>query len=274
MYPEIASIGPVTLYSFGAMMGLGFLVAANLARRELARRGLDPELASTLLFATAAGGILGSRVWAIFNDWALLTSDPMAALFGGAGFVWYGGLVGGAIGATAVFLRHGIPWLRGADCLAPGLALGQALGRVGCHLAGDGDWGAVTTVPWGVAYRESVIGWPYPEGVLVHPTPVYEAVAYTAAFCLIWGMRRRTTADGSAFALYLLTAPAARFVIEFYRINPPVLAGLTQAQLFSLALVAAGVVLLATARYRQSTEPSPSLSSDLHTTAEPSVSTS
>ncbi len=274
MYPEIATIGPVTLYSFGAMMGLGFLVAANLARRELRRRGLNPELASTLLFATAAGGILGSRIWAIFNDWTVLVTDPMTALFGGAGFVWYGGLIGGAIAASAVFFQHGIPWLRGADCVAPGLALGQALGRVGCHLAGDGDWGAVTTVPWGVAYRESVIGWPYPDGVLVHPTPVYEAVAYTVSFFLIWGFRRRFTADGSAFALYLVTAPAARFFIEFYRINPPVFAGLTQAQLFSLALVAAGVLLFATARYRQSRDPSPLLTGDLNATAEPSVSTS
>jgi phosphatidylglycerol---prolipoprotein diacylglyceryl transferase len=253
MYPEILTIGPITLYSFGAMMGIGFLVAANLTGRELHRKGLDPDIASSLLFATAIGGIAGSRAWAIFNDWSLLTNAPLQALLGGAGFVWYGGLIGGAVAATLVFWRHGIPWLRGADCVAPGLVLGQAIGRLGCHLAGDGDWGAVTEVPWGVAYREAIIGWPHPEGVLVHPTPLYEAAAYTVSFALMWAARRRLPADGSVFALYLLSAPAARFVIEFYRINPPVFAGLTQAQLFSIGLVGAGALLLAAvARQRQS----------------------
>ncbi len=243
MYPEIFTIGPITLYSFGAMMGLGFLVATNITGRELARRGLDPEIASNLLLATAIGGIGGSRVWAVFNEWDLFVADPVGSLFSGAGFVWYGGLIGGALGATVVFWRHGVPWLRGADCAAPGLVLGQALGRIGCHLAGDGDWGAVTTVPWGVAYSKAIIGWPHAEGVLVHPTPLYEAAAYTLCFCLLWGLRRRLSTDGAIFALYLLTAPAARFAIEFYRINPRVLFGLTQAQLFSIGLVATGIVL-------------------------------
>lgn len=250
MYPEIITIGPITLYSFGAMMGLGFLLAAKIAGRELDRHGYDDEIASSLLFATAVGGIVGSRVWAIFNDWSLVTSSPFEALFGGAGFVWYGGLVGGALAATLVFRRHGIPWLVGADCIAPGLALGQALGRIGCHLAGDGDWGAVTTVPWGVAYRDAIIGWPYAEGVLVHPTPLYEAAAYTLIFALLWATRRRWNSRGSIFALYLLSAPAARFLIEFYRINPPVLGGLTQAQLFSIGLVSAGALLMWAARRR------------------------
>lgn len=244
MYPEIVTIGPITLYSFGAMMGLGFLVATNLVGRELSRKNLDPEIASHVLVATAVGGILGARVWAVFNEWDLFLADPVGSLFSGAGFVWYGGLVGGTLGATLVFRHHGIPWLVGADCAAPGLVLGQALGRIGCHLAGDGDWGAVTTVPWGVAYTKAIIGWPHAEGVLVHPTPLYEAAAYTLSFALLWSVRRRVHTNGAIFGLYLLTAPLARFVIEFYRINPRVLFGLTQAQLFSIGLVAAGAALL------------------------------
>ena len=246
MFPEILSIGPLTLYSFGAMMGLGFLVAHNLTARELRRHGLDPESASNLLLATAIGGIVGSRVWAVFNEWELFLADPLTSIFSGAGFVWYGGLIGGALGATLVFWRDGIPWMRGADCVAPGLVLGQALGRIGCHLAGDGDWGAVTTVPWGVAYTKAIIGWPHPEGVVVHPTPLYEAAAYTLSFALLWRLRTKLSADGAIFALYLLTAPLARFVIEFYRINPRVFLGLTQAQLFSIGLVTIGAILMAT----------------------------
>ncbi len=255
MYPEIITVGPITLYSFGAMMGLGFLVAANLTGRELQRRGINPEVASSLLLATALGGIVGSRVWAIFNDWGEFTADPVSGLFSGAGFVWYGGLVGGAAAATLVFWRRGIPWLRGADCIAPGLLLGQALGRIGCHLAGDGDWGAVTDVAWGVAYSDAIIGWPHAPGVLVHPTPLYEAAAYSLAFAGMWAMRRRLAEDGSMFALYLLTAPAARLVIEFYRINPKVFLGLTQAQIFSLALVASGALLLYAVRHQAATSP-------------------
>jgi phosphatidylglycerol:prolipoprotein diacylglycerol transferase len=255
MYPEIITVGPVTLYSFGAMMGLGFLAATNLAARELSRRGLNPDIASNLLVATALGGIGGARIWAIANEWEAFIDAPLLTVFAGAGFVWYGGLIGGATAAMLVFRRHGTPWLRGADCIAPGLLLGQAIGRIGCHLAGDGDWGAVTTVPWGVAYTEAIVGWPHAPGVLVHPTPLYEAAAYSLAFVLMWSLRRRLWEDGSVFAFYLLTGPAARFAIEFYRINPKVVFGLTQAQIFSLALVLAGAALMVAARSRITAAP-------------------
>ncbi len=261
MYPEILtlgpysvasfSIGPITLYTFGAMMGLGFLVASNLIARELGRHGDDPQIGSSILLAAAVGGIVGARAWAIMNEWQLFVADPASALFSGAGFVWYGGLVGGTLSVTFVFRRHGIAWLRGADCVAPGLVLGQAIGRIGCHLAGDGDWGSVTQVPWGVAYSNAIIGWPHPPGVLVHPTPLYEFAAYTAIFGFLWMWRKRARIDGEMFALYLMMAPAARFVIEFFRINPRVFYGLTQAQLFSVALIASGGILMFVLRRRE-----------------------
>lgn len=256
MYPEILTIGPITLHTFGAMMGLGFLVGANLTGRELARRGMDEEWASNILVAAAVGGIAGSKLWAVFNEWDSFLAAPITTFFSGAGFVWYGGLIGGALAVTLIFRHYGIPWLRGADCMAPGLVLGQAIGRIGCHLAGDGDWGIVTDAPWGVAYTRAIIGWPYAEGVLVHPTPLYEAFAYTVIFVILWALRKRLTSDGMIFAVYLLMAPAARFAIEFVRINPPVFAGLTQAQLFSLALVASGGILLAFGRSRALAPPS------------------
>ncbi len=257
MYPEIVTIGPITLYTFGAMMGLGFFAAAYLCGRELARRNYDSEYASNILLAAVIGGLAGSRLWAVANDWELFIQDPVSGLFTGAGFVWYGGLIGGALAVTVVFRRLGIPWLRGADCAAPGLALGQAIGRIGCHLAGDGDWGAVTDVPWGVAYTNAIIGWPHADGVLVHPTPLYEAAAYALVFALLWRLRRLLTIDGQTFALYLMTAPALRFLVEFLRINPPVFAGLSQAQLFSIGLVATGAVLMLSARETQNTPEAP-----------------
>jgi len=114
------------------------------------------------------------------------------------------------------------------------------LRRLGCQLAGDGDWGRETTLPWGMAYPNAIVGWDYPPGVRVHPTPLYEFAAYTAVFLFLWSIRTRPLRDGTLFWLYLVLACGARFAIEFIRINPPFALGLTQAQVTSLALVAIG----------------------------------
>ena len=118
------------------------------------------------------------------------------------------------------------------------------MGRIGCQLAGDGDWGTVTTLPWGMAYPHAVVGWELPPGVRVHPTPLYECAAYLGAFAWLWRRRRITAPMGSAFSLYLVLVGSARFVIEFVRTNPRVALGLTEAQIMSLASVAAGGAFL------------------------------
>src|SRR5262249_27626115 len=120
------------------------------------------------------------------------------------------------------------------------LVLAQGIGRIGCELAGDGDWGRETTLPWGRAYPNAIVGWPYAPDVRVHPAPLYEMLAYTTIFALLWSIRRRSHADGTIFWWYLVLAPAARFVIEFVRINPRIFLDLTQAQWISLALMAIG----------------------------------
>src|SRR5262249_13803695 len=107
-------------------------------------------------------------------------------------------------------------------------------------LAGDGDWGAETNLPWGMAYPNAIVGWAYAPGVRVHPTPLYEFFVYTLIFFVLHSMQRRHHADGTVFWWYLVLAPAARFLIEFVRINPGVLLGLTEAQWISLALIATG----------------------------------
>jgi phosphatidylglycerol---prolipoprotein diacylglyceryl transferase len=177
--------------------------------------------------------------------------DPIGLLFTGSGFVFYGGLIGGALAMTFFFRRHGMPWWRGADAVAPALVLGQAIGRVGCQLSGDGDWGTVTTVPWAMAYPYAVVGWPYPPGIRVHPTPIYETLAYLAIFALLWRWRRTPQPDGTIFCWYLVLASGARFLVEFLRVNPVVAGNLTSAQLTSIALVAIGAArLVAQQRWR------------------------
>ena len=247
MYPVILHLGPLTIYSYGLMMALGFLTAGYFTGKELDRKGFDGELASSIVFWGAVGGLVGSRVLAIFEDWDQFIADPIHGIFTGAGFVWYGGLIGGFLAVSAMILRSGLPWLATVDCIAPALSLGHGIGRIGCQLAGDGDWGTETTVPWGMAYPNAIVGWNYPPGVRVHPTPLYEFAAYSAIFLFLWSIRKRPMPDGTLFWLYLILGGAARFVIEGVRINPVVVAGLSQAQLISIGLIAIGAWRLAAA---------------------------
>jgi phosphatidylglycerol:prolipoprotein diacylglycerol transferase len=248
MIPDVLHIGPIPIHLFGLFLALAFLAAGRAAGSEFTRRGWDPNLASSVVVWAAVGGIVGARVWLVLAAWPEFVRAPWSFLLTGGGFVFYGGLVGGALAVTIFFRRAGIPWLRGADAVAPAIVLGQAIGRIGCQLAGDGDWGIETTLPWGMAYPHAVVGWDKPPGVRVHPTPVYESLAYFAIFALLWRLRREPAADGSILAGYLVLSGTARFLVEFVRINRPILLGLTEAQLTSLVLIALGTVHLLTTR--------------------------
>jgi len=236
----VLHIGPIPIHIFGIFLALAFLAAGGVAAREFARKRYDPALASAALVWAAIGGIAGARLWIVLDAWPEFVRAPASFLLTGGGFVWYGGLLGGALAVTVFFRREGIPWLRGADAVAPGLALGQAIGRLGCQLAGDGDWGVETSLPWGMAYPHAVVGWDKPPGVRVHPTPLYEGAAYLAIFGLLWRMRREAAPDGVAFSWYLVLSGAARFLVEFVRVNPRIALGLSEAQLASLLLIALG----------------------------------
>ena len=248
MIPDVLHIGPVPIHLFGIFLALAFLAAGAVASREFARKGYDPAVASAALVWAAVGGLVGARLWLVVDAWSDFFRAPVSFLLSGGGFVWYGGLLGGAIAVTIYFRREGIPWLRGADAVAPALALGQAVGRIGCQVSGDGDWGTETTLPWGMAYPYAVVGWDKPPGVRVHPTPLYECLAYLAIFGLLWRVRREPAPDGVVFSTYLVCSALARFGIEFVRVNPRVVLGLTEAQVTSLVLIGIGVGLLVVKR--------------------------
>ncbi len=230
-------------------MATGFYVGAWLAVAEFRRRGGEPEPMWNLLLWTFLGGLAGARLLSMLGDPGAVLRDPIGELFSGSGFVWYGGLIGGLLVGLALFRRYGIPLPRLLDCAALGLAIGQAIGRLGCHIAGDGDWGTVTDLPWGVAYERAIVGWPHPPGVRVHPTPLYEAAAYTAVFLGLWAIRKRNFREGTLFALYLVSTCAARFAVEFIRTNPKLALGLTEAQWTAMVLFAAAATWLV--RYRK-----------------------
>ena len=244
MIPDIADVTGLPIHWFGVFLATAFWAAGWIAGREFERKGLDPEVASSSLVWAIVGGLVGARLWLVLSDPALLLRDPLGAIFTGSGWVFYGGLVGGAVAVTILFRRRGVPWLQGADAVAPGIVLAQAIGRIGCQVSGDGDWGVETSGPWGMRYPYAIGGWPYPDGVFVHPTPVYECVAYLAIFAFLWHRRTRPAPDGRTFGWYLVLASGARFLVEFVRTNGVVSFGLTAAQLTSLALVAVGLVLV------------------------------
>lgn len=245
MIPDNLHIGPIPIHWFGLFLALAMLAAGWAASREFARKGYESRLAWDAVVFGSIGGLVGARLWVIIESWPSFLDAPLRFIFSGGGLAWYGGFAGGALALTFFFRRHSIPWLEAADLLAPALALGHAIGRIGCQVAGDGDWGSETTLPWGMAYPHAVVGWDKPPGVRVHPAPIYEMLAYLAIFALLWRLRSRPSARGRQFGLYLTLAGFARFLVEFVRINPRVLFGLSIAQLTSLALIAIGGALLA-----------------------------
>lgn len=245
MIPDTLHVGPIPLHLFGLFLAAAFLAAGMVATRGFVRLGYDDELGGSVLTWAVVGSLVGAKLWLVLADWPGFVAQPFAFVVSGSGWVFYGGLAGGTLAVSWVFRREGVPWLRGADVCAPAIALGQAIGRLGCQVSGDGDWGVVTTLPWGMRYPHAVVEWPYEDpSIHVHPTPLYEAVAYLAVFVFLWRRRTRPAPDGTSFAWYLVLASAARFLVEFVRTNEVVAFGLTAAQVTSLALVVLGAALL------------------------------
>ncbi|MGA2409341.1 MAG: prolipoprotein diacylglyceryl transferase [Candidatus Binataceae bacterium] len=260
MIPVLLRIGPLTVYSYGLMMALGFIAGDYVLTRECRRRGISAEFANALVLWGAIAGIVGSRIYAVLDDLPAYLADPKAIIFSGSGFVFYGGLIAGILSTWIVSRRHGVPFARTTDlCVAP-LVLGQAFGRMGCQLSGDGDWGLPSTVSWAMAYPRAIVGWnehtvlklgPHDTlvsgffpGVRVLPTPIFESTIYVIIFAVLIAALRRPHRDGHITSLYLILAGLERFVVEFWRINPRVLWGLTEAQLISAGMILTGTVIL------------------------------
>ena len=237
MYPTLFRIGDFEVTTFGVMVAIGALVGLWVFQRELARRGL-PENGVDAAIAGVLGGLAGAKLlWTIeFSG----QGEPVAdLLFSRGGLSWFGGLIGGVGLGSWMLRRRRIPWIAGLAAAAPALAIGHAIGRVGCFLVGD-DYGGPTTLPWGVAFPE---GLP-PTDVPVHPTQLYEAALLVPIAWALMRWRRHGVADRVVLARYFILAGALRFAIEFVRINERILGPLTLAHLISAAVVTAGVVLL------------------------------
>jgi phosphatidylglycerol:prolipoprotein diacylglycerol transferase len=247
MYPEI-NLGPVTLQTFGLMFALAFLAAGLLIAKRLQEIGKPVDWAYELTFSALVGGIVGSRIYFIVQNYDSVKDDLLGNLFSGSGLVWYGGAIGGAFAVLLWAWYRDFLGLALLDLVAPALALGYAIGRVGCQLSGDGDYGRAWDGPWAMSYPDGTV----PTDERVHPTPVYETLAMGFGAWVLWHLRDRFR-SGVLFALYLLYAGGERFLVEFIRRNDDVALGLTAAQLESLAMVFAGLVWIAVVWRRHGT---------------------
>jgi phosphatidylglycerol---prolipoprotein diacylglyceryl transferase len=234
MQPEI-HIGPLDLQTFGICFALAFIAAGAVAARRLREWGKPPDWAWEMVLAALIGGVIGARLYYVAEN-----PDRASDLFSGTGLVWYGGAIGGAIAVVLWAWRRDMLNLGLLDLAAVPLALGYAIGRIGCQVSGDGDYGIEWDGPWAMAYPDGTV----PTDETVHPTPIYETLAMGLVALSLWRLRDRFR-SGILFALYLVFAGLERFLVEFIRRNEEVLAGLTEAQLLSIAMVAAGSIWIA-----------------------------
>ena len=242
MYPEI-EIGPLTLQTFGLMFGLGFVAAGALIAKRFTELGRPADWAYEMAFVALLGGLIGSRVDFLIQNWDEVKDDILGSIFSGSGLVWYGGAIGGAIAVLLWARYRGILGLALLDLAAAPLAMGYAIGRVGCQLSGDGDYGRAWDGPWAMAYPDATV----PTDIPVHPTPIYETLGMGLIAIVLWRLRDHFR-PGLLFALYLVGAGFERLLVEFVRRNEDVALGLTQAQLLSVAMIIAGGIWLMRAR--------------------------
>ena len=238
MQPEI-HLGPITLQTFGIMFALAFIAAGALIARRLQEWGKPPDWAYEVILAGLVGGLVGARLDFVVENYDSVKDDLLGNIFSGAGLVWYGGAIGGAAGVGLWAWRRGMLNAALLDLCAAPLALGYAIGRIGCQVSGDGDYGKAWDGPWAMAYPDGT----EPIDQTVHPTPIYETLSMGLVAYLLWRLRDRFH-TGVLFAVYLVLAGGERFLVEFVRRNDNVLLGLTEAQLVSLAMIAAGAAWL------------------------------
>jgi phosphatidylglycerol:prolipoprotein diacylglycerol transferase len=239
MQPQI-HLGPITLQTFGICFAVGFLAAAAVLSRRLREIGKPPDWTYEIIFAGLIGGLIGSRIDYLLQNWSKVSNDLLGNLFSGSGLVWFGGAVGGAIGVILWARWRGWLGIQMLDAVAVPLTVGYAIGRIGCQLSGDGDYGTRTDLPWGMSYPHGTV----PTTHDVHPTPVYETVSMGLIALFLWQMRDRYR-PGVLFGLYLVLTGLERLLVEFIRRNEAIFAGLTQPQLISIVLIVGGAVLVA-----------------------------
>ena len=266
--PFSYGLGPLEITGFGLAVLLGFVIGQIIGKRELIRRGFDPEPVGDIVFAAVIGFLIGAKVY-----YAILVGDPSALLSRG-GFVFWGGLTGGVLAGLWMTHRRGMPLMRICDVGGIGIAAGYAVGRTGCFAVGD-DYGRPWNSPFAVAFPDGAppstaanmqteFGIAVPDGISpdavlgVYPTQLYETALGFFMFAILWRLRGHKHAEGWLFGVYLVLAGLERFAIEFLRAKDDrFFAGLTLAQVIALGMLAGGSVWMWARRGEYAREPLP-----------------
>ncbi|HEY1865863.1 MAG TPA: prolipoprotein diacylglyceryl transferase [Candidatus Acidoferrales bacterium] len=253
MYPFI-HLGPVTLGTYGLMVATGLICAFFVMRADIRRRGLDVD-AESIIGITGLAGLAGARLYHLLESPAEFFANPLPLLFSTTGFAWFGALIGGFTALVLLARSYRMKILLMLDVASPAAAVGYGIGRIGCLISGDGDYGTPTSLPWGMSFPNGLV----PTTDRVHPTPIYEFLVALAIAYFLWRIGSRAIQDahgsdpasqeashpaGEVFAWYLIATGIARFLVEFIRINPRSFFGLTNAQTASVASVLSGALLL------------------------------
>ncbi len=243
------------------MAWLAFLCAYFVLGADLRRRRISAD-AMTIILVLVIAGIAGSKLYHVLESPSELLADPLGMLFSSYGFAWFGGFLGGLIALIVMARHYKVPVLTFLDASSPAAALGYAIGRIGCLLSGDGDYGIATNLPWGMAFPHGLV--PTAPGVRVHPTPIYEFLIGLAIAWYLWKRGARLLREhgpaGEVLAEYLGITGIARFLIEYIRINPREYLGFigpaevaptyraalmwSNAQVVSLLSIIAGAILI------------------------------
>ncbi len=238
MYPVIR-IFKVDLDSYTLFYLSALIIAALLLKHELKRNKYPRYIYIELIAVGLITGIIGSKTYYLLENWDESIQNPVETLLSISGSGWYGGLILGAILMSIAIRITRLPVLRTLDILSPIVILAQTIGRIGCFFAGCCH-GIPSDLPWAVSFQNGL----FPSSVKVHPTQLYEMSFYLLIFIFLWSRRNRVTSYGIITGLYLILSGIARFVIEYFRINPKILYGLTTPQLIALLGIIIGTVII------------------------------
>jgi phosphatidylglycerol---prolipoprotein diacylglyceryl transferase len=253
MFPRLFHFGNFSLPTYGVMAALGMIAGLSVVVRGARRERVDPDRAWNLGIIGVLAGIIGAKILMVINDWHYYAEHPksiftLATLQ--AGGVFYGGLLA-ALAAAFVYMRYTqMPLLKTCDVFAPGIALGHAIGRLGCFAAGC-CYGKETHVPWAVTFTNPLANqWTgTPLNIPMHPTQIYEFLVEGANFLFLWWLLKRKRFDGQIMGTYMFLYGIARFFLEFLRGDPErgsaFNGALSYTQLISIGLVIVGGILWA-----------------------------
>jgi len=243
LLPVLVEIGPITIYTYGVATALAFLISLLIIRHESKRKGFNPDLAYDLVLFAMIGGIVGARMVYVLSHWQEFASNPaqIFAIWQG-GLIFYGGLIGGAVAVLALVKARKLPAGKVADIIAPCLAIGSAIGRLGCFSNGC-CYGQTTTLPWGITFTNPLSS-AKPLGVPLHPTQLYEFSYNIVILGILWWARPKIKSDGLLFWMYVTLYGLFRFIVEFFRANPVFYFGMSASQLFSVVLLATGLTVI------------------------------